>query len=55
LRYEKYSSVGLDAGALLLVEKKDKYILDLMLDVIIVWDVALIMDKLYIQLITNTV
>jgi len=38
-----------------LVEKKDKHILDVTLDEIIVRDAALIMDKLYVLLITNAI
>ena len=38
-----------------LVEKKDKYILDVALDVIIAQGAVLIMDTLYILLVTNNV
>ena len=38
-----------------LVEKKDKYILDVTLDVIIVPDAVLIMDKLYVLLNTEDI
>ena len=38
-----------------LVKKKDKYIVDVTLDVIIVRDATLIMDKLYILLITKAI